>query len=234
MKIAIAFSAVLLTTAAGFAQPLPIAYWRFPTAVPASGDNFKITPPIPADLKNTAGTAQITTNVATWDGTANPANSLLQGSLQYFSGSTLNALPGDTAGSALSIRGNTGNDSNGKWVQFQFDTTGYYTISMTWAERGTSTGPTSIGIEYSTDGVIYTTFGTFVPTNNSQYNLRTVDLSSVAALQNTPTAFVRFIFSGFTSAAGGYRFENVQVLPTPGAMALLGLGGLVAGRRRRA
>ncbi len=234
MKIAIAFSAVLLTTAAGFAQPLPIAYWRFPSTVPALADNFKITPPILADLQNTAGTAQITTNVATWDGTATPANALLQGSLQYFSGNTLNALSGDTAGSALAIRGNTSNNSNGKWVQFQFDTTGYYTISMTWAERGTTSGPTSIGIDYSTDGVNYTTFGSFVPTNNSNYNLRTVDLSSVAALQNTPTAFVRFTFSGYTSASGGYRFENVQVLPTPGAMALLGLGGLVAARRRRA
>jgi hypothetical protein len=38
-------------------------------------------------------------------------------------------------------------------------------------------------------------------------------------------------FSGLAPA--GY-FDNLNVIPAPGAMALLGLGGLIAGRRRRA
>lgn len=38
-----------------------------------------------------------------------------------------------------------------------------------------------------------------------------------------------------TSGTGGseIRWDNVSITPTPGALALLGLGGLVAGRRRR-
>lgn len=44
-------------------------------------------------------------------------------------------------------------------------------------------------------------------------------------------------FSGSNAAAGVYRddlSDNITVIPAPGAVALLGLGGLVAGRRRRA
>jgi hypothetical protein len=44
-------------------------------------------------------------------------------------------------------------------------------------------------------------------------------------------------FRGSNAAAGTFRddlSDNIQVVPAPGAVALLGLGGLVAGRRRRA
>jgi hypothetical protein len=40
-------------------------------------------------------------------------------------------------------------------------------------------------------------------------------------------------FSGGGNPAAGY-FDNLNAIPTPGALALLGLGGLITGRRRRA
>lgn len=51
------------------------------------------------------------------------------------------------------------------------------------------------------------------------------------AHDNFQNSFGSVSFSGAPSA--GY-FDNLTVIPAPGAMALLGLGGLVAGRRRRA
>ncbi|MBX3385063.1 MAG: hypothetical protein KF768_00670 [Phycisphaeraceae bacterium] len=51
-----------------------------------------------------------------------------------------------------------------------------------------------------------------------------------AAIGNTYT--VQFSFSD--GELGGTGSVTVQVIPAPGALALLGLGGLVAGRRRRA
>lgn len=48
---------------------------------------------------------------------------------------------------------------------------------------------------------------------------------------NFQNSFGSVSFSGAPSA--GY-FDNLNVIPAPGAMALLGLGGLIAGRRRRA
>ena len=38
---------------------------------------------------------------------------------------------------------------------------------------------------------------------------------------------------GTTSVAGAFLSYTVQAVPTPGSLALIGLGGLVAGRRRR-
>ncbi len=47
----------------------------------------------------------------------------------------------------------------------------------------------------------------------------------------TPTGF-RF-FAGSSTAGQGLAFDNIEIIPAPGVLALLGLGGLVATRRRR-
>ncbi len=54
-----------------------------------------------------------------------------------------------------------------------------------------------------------------------------IDATSIAAVN---------LRQGGTSSAPGVRVDNllVETVPTPGAIALLGLGGLVASRRRRA
>lgn len=234
-KAVLIASLALLAGASAVSAQTPIAYWRFPVASPAN--NWEITFPFNADSKVNSGAARITTNATVWNGQFGGLNATQQGAFQYFGGSTLNALPGDAAGQALAIRGlgtNAAPDTNGKYVQFQFDTTGFNNIQMTWAERGTTAGPTGIAISISTDGTNFTSAGSFVPTNNSNFNLRTVNLSAFPALNNAATAYVRYTFTGYTSSSGGYRFDNVQVIPTPGAVALLGLGGLAAARRRRA
>jgi hypothetical protein len=229
MKLAITAAAVASLVAASAASA-QIAYWAFPATAPTQ--NYQISFPLAADQKANAGAAVITTNALTWTGGA-PVDSVAQGSFQYFAGSTLNALPGFTAGQGLSLRGNTNNDSNGKSMTLQFDTTGFSDIVLSYAERVTSTGANSIAFSYSTDGTNFTPFTTVAPTRNSTYSVRTVDFSSVPALNNLAAAYIRMEFTGFSSAAGAVRFDNIQVVPTPGAAALLGLGGLAAFRRRR-
>ncbi len=75
----------------------------------------------------------------------------------------------------------------------------------------------------------YGAFGTVYPTGQVGRGISAATLVSV--LGNTLT----FNFANFT---GAIDVEQVRVLtdivPTPGSLALLGLGGLVAARRRRA
>lgn len=54
--------------------------------------------------------------------------------------------------------------------------------------------------------------------------------STVPGVMTSIGAKYRFTLSAFDAAAGSF---DVTVLPSPGAMALLGMGGLIAARRRR-
>jgi len=229
----------LLAASAGIAHAgVNLAYWAFPATVPPSADNFKILFPLNADFKLLSGAANITTDAAVWDGSATPPNSVAQGNFQYFSGDAINLQAGFVNGSRFSVRGNTGNIMNGKSITFRFDTTGYKDIVLTYAERTTSTGATSLDFSTSPDGTTFTAATSVTTTRDSTFRLRTIDLSAVAAIENTGTAYVKITFpAGYSSASGSVAFDNIlfagDLVPAPGALALLGLGGIVAGRRRR-
>jgi hypothetical protein len=90
--------------------------------------------------------------------------------------------------------------------------------------------------------------GTVTGAGDDWFNGRSVNLTGIAGVDNNPNFGFRVLASfgdGATyqaSSAGVYgggtaRFDMATVsgtlIPTPGAVALLGLGGLVAGRRRR-
>lgn len=230
----------VLAASAGVANAgVNLAYWAFPGTVPPGADNFKILFPLAADYKLLSGSANITTDAAVWDGTAVPANAVAQGNFQYFTGDSTNLQAPFTVGSRLSVRGNTGNIMNGKQMTFQFDTTGYQDIVLTYAERTTGTGATTLDVSTSTDGTTFTPFTTLSTTRDSTFRLRTVDLSTVNGIENLGAAYVRITFTaGYSSASGSVSFDNIlfsgDLAPAPGAIALFGLGGLVAGRRRRA
>jgi uncharacterized protein (TIGR03382 family) len=209
-----------------------IAYWRFPTAVPSSSVNFQINFPITADAQFNAGTAEITTDGLTWDGTPSPP-ATGQGLFQYFTGTDINAQGGDVAGSGLGIRNLAGNVAEGKSVTFRFDTTGFQDIIMSYAERTTTTGPQSLLVSVSSDGTNFAPAETLTTVRDATFRLRTVNLSSFTNLNNTGAAYVRITLNGFTGTAGALRLDNVTFIPTPGAAALLGLAGLAGVRRRR-
>jgi MYXO-CTERM domain-containing protein len=60
---------------------------------------------------------------------------------------------------------------------------------------------------------------------------------SFAAADQQDFVFVRMTLSGATNSSGTFRLDNVQFnatpVPAPGAMALLGVAGLLGARRRR-
>ncbi|MFM1935595.1 MAG: putative adhesin, partial [Planctomycetota bacterium] len=88
---------------------------------------------------------------------------------------------------------------------------------------------------WSTDGVNFTTFETFTGTNVTSYSVKT--LATLSALDGAATAYLRVTFDGATSSTGNNRLDNMQfnavAIPAPGAIALLGVAGLVGSRRRR-
>ncbi|MHC4414342.1 MAG: PEP-CTERM sorting domain-containing protein [Planctomycetota bacterium] len=48
-----------------------------------------------------------------------------------------------------------------------------------------------------------------------------------------PNAFTNLVSHVWTQDAPFHQFDNITIIPAPGVLALLGLGGLAAGRRRR-
>jgi MYXO-CTERM domain-containing protein len=131
-------------------------------------------------------------------------------------------------------------DSNGKSIFVTFDNSNYQDLSLTLAERVTTTGPTDVAVSISTDGVNYTSVTSYVLTDRSStFYLRTIDLSSADFTDGGSSVTIKLTYTGFsaTSGTGAIRLDNVRIdgtfVPTPGAAALMGLGGLLAARRRR-
>jgi hypothetical protein len=145
--------------------------------------------------------------------------------------------------------------------QFAASATGFEDLSLTFDQTSSNTGPGNFQVEYSTDGVHFTNFGSpYTVLANATPNTPwssggadqsvytvTEDLSSVSALDNAATVFFRLADSSTVAANGGVessggtdRVDNViiqgtAVVPEPasvGLMATLAIGGLV--RRRHA
>lgn len=118
--------------------------------------------------------------------------------------------------------------------------------------RSSATGPGSLGLFYSGDGFTTNLF-TFLQAPGGNFVNSIVDLSALPNLGGSVEFRIRSINGvaangGAINVNGTFRVtgyfvggtfdRNMQltgiVVPAPGAMALLGLGGLVAARRRRA
>lgn len=149
----------------------------------------------------------------------------------------------------------TANKSAG--VQFAVDTTNFQDIVISFDVRHSNTAANTLRLQYSSDGGLTFTDAdqyTFTPaatgTGDSWYN-RTADLSAISAIENN-AGFVFRIVTEFAPGSSGYlaarststygtastlRWDMVTIngtlIPTPGAIALAGVGGLLAGRRRR-
>jgi hypothetical protein len=151
-------------------------------------------------------------------------------------------------GSARSISSN-GWDT-GEYFEIRVATTGYNNISFGWDQARSGTGPADFTLRMSTDGGStftnllsnYTVAVNGSPntawtsgTYQGLYNFAPVG-AGFAAVNNSLVIF-RLVSNVTTSSAGTNRIDNVtvygEVIPTPGSLALVGLGGLVATRRRR-
>lgn len=103
----------------------------------------------------------------------------------------------------------------GDYYQFQFSTTGYQDISLTWDHTGSGTGPRDFKVQYSTDGSTFIDAtgvnSTYMVTNETWSSMgagnplskRTLDLSLVSAIQNAAIVYIRLVNSTTTSVNGG-------------------------------
>ena len=141
------------------------------------------------------------------------------------------------------------NWSIGDYYEAKVSTLGYTDIYLSWDQTRSSTGPSSFELVMSIDGgsnwstvlASYTVLqsggggapGTW---NTTTYNALYTTSVSVAAADNQAEVLFRFRSLVTSAAAGSSRIDNVTIstgpVPAPGAVALLGLAGLAARRRR--
>jgi len=151
-------------------------------------------------------------------------------------------------GSTYSLSSN--NWTTGDYYQVSMATTGYSDISVSWDQTRSSTGPSAFSLSMSTDrGANFTTLlasynvvqaglaGTGTNTWNTttyQTGFTTTTIVGISAA-NKGNILLRFSSLSTTSSAGTGRVDNISVtgavVPAPGAIALIGLAGLVARRR---
>ena len=153
-------------------------------------------------------------------------------------------------GSTYSLSSN--NWSVGDYYQIAVSTAGFSDISLAWDQTRSSTGPSNFRVDMSTDGTNFSTIlasytiiqagaagsGTLSwSTSAANYQSAfTTSIASIAGADNQGSLFFRFVNLSTVGTGGTNRVDNIIVsgtaVPAPGALALLGLAGLV-GRRRR-
>jgi hypothetical protein len=180
-------------------------------------------------------------NLASDGGQASTITSDFDPNVGFSAGTTLNALPGDPDGQALTLQNGTSGANNGRFIQFGFSTVGLTDLALSYATSRSSSGFTNQVFSYSTDGVSFTPFGAAVLPTTTTFGLASFDLSAVDAIENQASVTFRLTFSGGSTdiAIGTNRIDNIQVTAVPepgtvfGAVVLLGLVGYRERRRLR-
>ena len=168
-------------------------------------------------------------------------SNFVEGDIIMFGGSTVGGLPGDASGRGAAFRVGENAQNNGSYAQFAFDATGYGDMTLTFATKTTAnTGFTSMDIQVSGNGTDFVTIETLTDLrDDANWLVKTVDLTGAAVLEDNADAAIRVVFYGGDAAnpTANTRLENFIIqgsaVPTPASAALIGLGGLVATRRRR-
>ena len=220
------FAAVAASVAAATASADLVCGWTMPTAIPAA-----------------------TTGVSYNYGAANQgtgaAGSMLS-SAHAVAATTYSSPAGN--GSTYSL--STHNWTIGDKYQVAFSTIGSAGLSISWDQTRSGTGPATFDALLSIDGgATWTNLlagysviqAGLAGTNTTSWNTVTnqVGFTQTVALglaaENLADVRVRFSSTVTTAAGGTNRIDNIRVtnnIPSPGAIALLGLAGLVARRRR--
>ena len=180
-----------------------------------------------------------------------PATGTTNTEINAFGGTALNATGSmsivTTSPAALAIVGGAASvpagtyGANGKAMVFKFSMSGLSNLAVSYAVQRTASGFTTQQWDYSTDGTTWSSAATITGIQASfaagatPANVVT-SLGVASGLDNAATAYMRVTFTGATSSTGNNRMDNFQfnatALPAPGAIALIGLAGLVARRRR--
>ena len=135
-------------------------------------------------------------------------------------------------------------------AQFAVSTAGFENVIISFGLRNSNTSSKYAMLQYSTNGTNFTDFGDVITGTGDAWTSVSRDLSFLTTTDNNSAFAFRVVsvFAPGTSAyaaaksssaygvGGTYGFDLVTVngtaIPSPGAVALLGLAGLVARRRR--
>lgn len=168
-------------------------------------------------------------------------------------GAITNPAGNGSAESMSSDNWNTGDN-----YEFRVNSTNYQSLSITWDQTGSNTGPRDFNLQFSINGGgSYANIMSYVVLLNggapnaawSSAAGRQAGYTYTAAIpvsgENLADLRIRMTQSSTTSINAGTvagtgtgRVDNVQIagtlVPTPGALALAGIAGIVGIRRRRA
>ena len=207
-------SAVIATASAASADV--IAGWSIPTAVTAT-----------TAATYSYGAANLGAQVS---------GSMLSGT--HSSASTAWSSPAGN-GSTYALSSNAWNV--GDYYQISLATTGYSSVSVAWEQTRSSTGPAGFEAVLSVDGgSTFSSLGSYTVNQVSWSATVPVTTSSFGSLasaaDNQASVIIRFkvVTAGTSTTTGTNRIDNISVtgaVPAPGAIALIGLAGLVARRR---
>lgn len=188
-----------------------ITYWNFNNLVHNANNGTVYSP----DL----GTGEI--NLVGWTSAGIDATD----------GTGLNTVAPDPAGFALELKRS---ENNGAMLVVSTDFSAYADPVISFADRRNDTGFDHIQISWSTDGMNFTDFGPGYDPGSGDYEIHTVNFSSVNALDGASTAYFKFTFSGADDAAGLYDVDNIQVkgtcataIPEPSSAAFCGAFALI-------
>ena len=173
---------------------------------------------------NTGSTPVVSAGSATADSGAQTAGSSFTG-FHASSAAVWSNPAGNGSTKSLSSNGWAAGD----YYQFQFSTTGDNNISITWDQTGSNTGPRDFKVQYGTDGTNFTdatgpnstyqvTNDAWSSTTGKSASTRTLDLSSVTALNGQATVFIRLVDTtavaingGAVASTGTERVDNFTV-----------------------
>lgn len=216
----------------GFAQAATIAKWTFETSLPLLTDSSTIGS-LAAEVGTGTASGFHASSVTDW---SNPV--------------------GNNSAESFSVNTWAQND----YFQFTASTVGFDSISVSFDQFRSSTGPSAFKVAYSTNGTTFTDLsaGSYTVVNavnfsdstsgtswsstktavNTSYSF---SLSAISAVNNSSNLHIRLIHTGTGVATGGTsRVDNVEIagtaIPEPSTFAaVLGVAALVgvAARRRR-
>lgn len=212
------FAAGLVSIVASAASADVIAGWSMPTAVATS------------------------TTGATYSYGAANSGALVSGSMLSGTHSSASTAWSSPAGNGSTYAFSSNGWNVGDYYQISLATTGYSGVSVAWEQTRSSTGPAGFEAVLSVDGgSTFSSLGSYTVNQVSWSATVPVTTSSFGSLAsaagNQASVIIRFkvVTAGTSTTTGTNRIDNIVVsglIPAPGAVALIGLAGLVSRRRR--
>ncbi len=210
-----------------------MVYWNMQTAASSSNNVTGVTAGSLAQGNNNGTTTMLGSS---------SASSVYSFDLN---GTTTPASGSNNAGAAARIGALSTGSSGSAYFEFALtaDSATIATFSsFVFGSRSTSTGPISFVLRSSLDGYASDLCTAGSMTNNAAWGLRSASLTSAAQFSNTTVTFRIYGYGGSGTASvstANWRIDDLTLtisstaIPAPGALALLGVAGLVSTRRRR-